>query len=249
MDKKRAVNELLLMAKALVGGRDEDILMDILKDSNLEEIAKDLTKQIMKPIEMYYRTGDEKYLFKGKGKYRPKKDFSLKKCMGDYEIEVIYIASNKGLYLNDASETFMSFKVLRIGSQEYGYVEKSIDKMVKRLGNEVADLIEHEMGHYYLGIAGDVGECIYNIDPRGVQLYFQDPQEMVLHSKVLFNKFKRQYPDFASYEMDKIERIISRYVRDLPIDTNAPRSAKFPKGLQKKYVNHILKHYVKPVLR
>jgi hypothetical protein len=242
-------SDILVIAREVLGGKEEDILIDILKDSNLEEIADDLATQIMKPIEDYYRTGDEKYIHKGKGKYRPKKDFSLKKCMGDYEMDVIYGLSNKGLYLNDASETFMSFKVLNIDSREYGYVEKNIGGLVKRLRNEVADLIEHEMGHYYMRVAGGVGECLYHTDPRGVELYFRDPQEMVLHSKVLFNQLRREHPDFPSYEKDKIERIVARYVRDLPIDTNAPSNARFPKSLQKQYVNHILKHHVKPLMR
>ena len=44
-----------------------------------------------------------------------------------------------------------------------------IDKMVKAVGREVADLIEHELGHYYMRIAGGVGECLYHTEPRGVE--------------------------------------------------------------------------------
>jgi hypothetical protein len=245
MDNTLIASQLVKIAKNLIAGEEEDILMEILKDSNLEQVANDLAKQIMAPIEKYYKTGNDKVIYKNSGKiFKPKKDFSLKRCMGDYAMEISYQMSNKGLYLNVAQEDFMHIRVLSVGSREYGYIEKRIDYYIKNLREEIEDLIEHEMGHYYFKKAGDVKECIYLTSPRGVELYFYDPQEMVLHGKVLFNKFRREFPNYKEMDQDRVQRILARYVADLPMDTNAPRKAKFPKTLQKKYVNHIIKHYL-----
>lgn len=245
MDNTLIAGQLVGIAKHLIAGKEEDVLMEILKESNLPQVAQDLAKQIMAPIEKYYKTGNDKVIYKYSDKiFKPKKDFSLKKCMGDYAMEISYQMSNKGLYLNIAQEDFMHIRVLSVDSREYGYIKDRIDYYVKSLREEIEDLIEHEMGHYYLKKAGDVKECIYLTDPRGVELYFYDPQEMVLHGKVLFNKFRREFPKYKEMDKNRVERILSRYVADLPVDTNAPRKAKFPKTLQKKYVNHIMKHYL-----
>jgi hypothetical protein len=254
MDDKVILRIANNVAREVLAGKQEDILMDILKDSNLEQIANDLANQIMKPVMQYYKLAEKdpskatKYLYKYSGKtLRPKKDFSLKKCMGDYVVEVDYRQSAKGLYLNIAEQHYMQIKVLEVGTMEWGYVGSRIKSLLASLKEEVADLVEHEMGHYYLEKAGDVAECIYLT--QGVGKYFYDPQEMVLHGKVIFNKIKREHPDYKNYSRDRIERYVSWHVRDLPEDTNAPRKARFPKSLQKRYIKHIMKHYFEPVLQ
>ncbi len=221
---------------------EEDTLQEMLRDSNLDKLASDIANQIMEPIYKYYETGDSKILYQDHF-LTPREDFSFKKCMGDYTMEVDYILSNSGTALNDASETYMSIKVVNMNSRTYADNPEYYSKQIlQRLKREVEDLVEHEMGHYYMRKGFDVGECLYHT--QGISKYFTDPQEIVLHSKVIFNNFKRRYPDFKDMETSQIKEILLKLVKQLPYDTNAPRGAKFTVPIQNKYVNFIMKHFI-----
>jgi hypothetical protein len=219
----------------------QDIFMEVLLDSNLEEVAKDLAARMVKPVKDYFDGGG---FPKGRN-VRPRKKFTLEGCLGGYQMEVEYRRSNKGTYVFHATENFMSISVLNPESREGRMAD--FDREARRLETEVADLVEHEMGHYYLGEMADAGECLYYTDPRGFAVYFEDPQEMVLHSKVVWNELMRSKPNLLDRPMRNIEFSVKRKVEELEWKVGVP-GARFPKSLQKKYVSLIMKHYVKPVI-
>lgn len=237
--------------------RQEDIFTEVLLDSNLLDVAEDLADQIMKPIKEFFDSGDSSGL--KEKTFRPRERFDFEKCMGKYEMTVKYMVSNSGTSVFDAREHDMMLKVVNPESRE-GQAA-NLDLHYRSLRNEVLDLLEHEMGHYYLREMADAGDCIYYTDPKGLSVYYEDPQEIALHSKVLWNQLSRRvdfgqryldyqekYGDNADANFKKMaQRTVSNAVERLQYDVGIP-GVKFLKRVQKLYINHIFKYYLNPAI-
>jgi hypothetical protein len=92
----------------------------------------------------------------------------------------------------------------------------------------------------------DVEQCLYLTHPDGMQKYYHDRQEMVLHSREIFERFNERWPNWRTYPLETIVKKIKEQVDFLQNHTNI--GYPFPGPLRKKYLNHILNSYIKPEL-
>ena len=217
-------------------GKEHDELQGYINDQP-EESVNDILNQIMGDIRGYYDgTGSSSF----RTRYalqQPHNDF-----IRGYYVEVLAMASNNGTNFGDASTHYMELRMFsRDRMDESQYIEhiNKLEKMIK-------GTLWHEMGHYYITQKrGKSEELLYY--QQGMDKYFDDKEELVLHSRDTWKKIVNQYPNIYEIPPDRIKMIVSRYVARLPQDIGF-HGVRFPKALQAKYANFIWKHYVKPNL-
>jgi len=241
------------------GGRQEEIFTEILLQSNLEDVARSLMGKIMEPLREYVVTGDSSTLIAKGGTISPDVEFDLEECLGEYRMNISYMVSNSKSGLRSASAHAMTLQVLDPSSNAAKSTDVGFE--LAMLEEETLDLLEHEMGHYYLQKMANAGSCIYYTDPRGYAAYFEDPQEIALHSKVIWNELKRSGGLADRYramlredgaDADKrflasVRRTVEGRVPRLEWQVGVP-GARLPKRLQKRYVDIIMKYYVGPFM-
>jgi hypothetical protein len=91
-----------------------------------------------------------------------------------------------------------------------------------------------------------MGDLLYR-GSGGLEKYFEDPQEIALHSKMIFNTIRKR-SDIKTMPIERIKAQVEHNVAWLPQNTAAPSIAKFTKTIQKKYVDYIMKNLVEPFL-
>jgi hypothetical protein len=215
-----------------------DSLINHIQSVNLEEEAVKMIPDIIQPIKDYYESDGEKkpddQIFKSK---------SSDPDLAKYDIEISYFPSNGLARIHDAEQHYIQFRFPQVSYREYD--KGDIPKYIKKLEKETEDLLEHEMGHFYLEQKG--AEDVKYHD-EGYKTYFKDPQEIVLHGKIVFNTLSRGIEDkWNELDLDIIERRTRSIIKRLPIQTGMNIfGAKITKALENTYWKHILKHYIKP---
>jgi hypothetical protein len=114
-----------------------------------------------------------------------------------------------------------------------------------RLVKGLYHILKHECSHFYLSQRG-IEQCLYNTHPDGMKKYYQDRQELVLHSREIFDRFQDDFPNWRTMDLEFITKRINNRVKDLRSHTNI--HAPFNAGTQKKYLNFIINSYIKPNL-
>jgi hypothetical protein len=215
-------------------------LADYLKESPVSAVSAKMVEHIMQPVHDYYSKGE-----------KPKDTVFKTKTdnpdLNDYEINVSYFPVNSGPRVHTASEDFMQLRFPsreKVGG-EYGDVER----IAHVLQNDVAQVVEHEMGHHYLQKKTGREDLLYYKDPKGFAKYFYEPEEIVLHSKSLFDSLKKRGSISNQKSSASIESAVRNEVRMLPNTTGTiALGAKMPKALADVYWKHINEQYVQPFL-
>lgn len=228
-------NMLIEAGKIKPGSPEELIaLLDLLP---VNETAKYLSDEIYHDIIQYY-TDDVTPPNEKKYTYYPEE-----KCLKPYELTIGFQRSNNMTAIGYSDENSIQLKYLNKTAPDYKYYNGA--PATGNLARNLFHIIKHECGHFYLGQKG-VEECLYNTHPDGMKKYYQDRQELVLHSREIFDRFDEDYPNWKKASIEAIIKRLKDSVKNLPNHTNiyAPYNA----GTQKKYLNFILNNYIKPYL-
>jgi hypothetical protein len=211
-------------------------LVEMLKYLPVDETAIYLADEIYQDLLKYY--SEDKVLVKKEYTYHPNID-----CLEPYVVEIDFFPSNNMPNIGFANQHYIQLKYLNKMSNNFSsYGENGgVDRLYKQLRN----IIKHECSHFYLEQKG-IENCLYYTHPHGMKKYYHDRQEMVLHSREIFETFTEWYPEWKNMSLDRIISIIGREVKNLQNHTNIyyPYTA----ALQKKYLNFIINTYVKPFL-
>jgi predicted Zn-dependent protease with MMP-like domain len=215
-------------------GKVHDELQAYLADQP-EEAINDIVQQVMVDIEAYYR-GEGSSFSKRYSLTSPHNEY-----IQNYTLEVLAVRSNNATGFGDANMNRIELKMYNRDLMDESQHKNHISK-IKRMLEET---LWHEMGHYYIEKKRGMTERLYF--QQGFEKYFDDAEELVLHSRDTWKKIIAKYPHVHTLPVDKIKRIVARHIADLPASIGF-YGARFPKTLQSKYVNFIWKHYVKPNL-
>lgn len=210
-------------------------LIELLKELPVDETAKELTHQILSDLNNYY-DNDIKIPYDKKYLYTPDNG-----CLKPYELNIHYLPSNNDTNIGDCSEHDIQIKYINKDCRNFG----SFGNRTNRIKRTLYNMIKHECSHFYLS-QKDVEVCLYHTHDKGLNVYYQDRQEMVLHSREIFDDFIEDNPKWKTYDISRIERIINDKVKRLRETTNV--YAPYGGGLQKKYFNFIMNNYIKPAL-
>lgn len=225
---------IILENKKAEPGSPEE-LVELLALLPVEETAKYLSEEIFEELKKYYvdgtRPADKTFTY-----------YPEEKCLKPYELEVNFRPSNNTTQLGYCDETFIELKYLNKDSMNYRNNPFTSPTMIR---TDLYYIIKHECGHFYLR-QKDVEECLYNTHPDGMKKYYQDRQELVLHSREIFDRFDKNHPNWRSRPLEIIVKRLKEDVKNLPNHTNIYYP--FNAGTQKKYLNHIVNTYIKPNL-
>jgi hypothetical protein len=228
------LKHIVLENKKIKAGSPEE-LVGLLELLPVDETAKYLAEEIYQDVMKYYNDdihpSDKKYVF------HPEE-----KCLTPYELEIDFRPSNNMTGLGYASEDYIQVKYLSKDSMEYRAYPRGAGNLIKTLYH----IIKHECSHFYLKQRG-VENCLYNTHPDGMKKYYQDRQELVLHSREIFDRFEEDFPSWKDSDLEYITKRIEARVKRLRNHTNI--NMPFNVGTQKKYLNFILNTYIKPNLK
>lgn len=207
-------------------------LVELLSLLPINETAKDLTNEIMSDLKDYYENNGELPPIKTYV-YQPED-----KCIQPYELEVDFIQKRGAA-------------VVSIGYSEQHYIQlyilqKDVEGAYFRvlsLPDKIFNIIKHECSHYYLS-QKNIESCLYHTHPDGMKKYYYDRQELVLHSREIFDEFDKKISNWRNEPLDKIKVYIANKVKDLRDNTYIYQP--FPQSLQNKYVAFIMNNYIKP---
>lgn len=222
-----------LIIEAIKQGSPEEIV-EWLKYLPVDETAKDITNQIITDLNNFYQNdvvpNDKEY------SYQPENE-----CLPPYTVEINYRPSNNMTGIGYAEEQYIEIKYLNKSSTEFSYTRGTGN--VNRLKSPLFNILKHECSHFYLR-QNNVENCLYNTHPDGMKKYYNDRQEQVLHSREMFDTFEELYPNWRKFPKEKIVDYFTRTIKNLPYHTQI--RAPFGGGLQKKYLNFILKNFIEP---
>lgn len=230
---KQLVKESLTLEAAKQGTPEE--LVELLELLPTDETALYLTEEIYQDILKYY---DEDFkLVPKEYTYYPKD-----KCLKPYTVEIDFRESRNYPGIGFSKEQYIQIKYLDKDAMDfappYGGAE--------RLKRPIYNIIKHECGHFYLAQKG-VEECLYNTHPDGMEKYYYDRQEIVLHSREIFETLVYEYPNWYTWGTNNIISYLKEKIKKLRSHTNM--NYPHPPDLQKQYLNFILNSYVKPKLK
>lgn len=213
-------------------------LIELLELLPVNETAKYIGEEIYKDV-MNYFENDVELPNEKKYTYYPEE-----KCLTPYELTVSFQRSNNATNIGYADQHYIQLKVLSKSSIEYENLRNSTP--TNNLARRLPKIIKHECSHFYLSQRG-VENCLYYTHPDGMKKYYQDRQELVLHSREIFDTFEEEYPNWKSLDINVITKRIKNKVDNLRTHTNiyAPYNA----GIQKMYLNFIINNYIKPHLK
>lgn len=221
--------------EAFKSGSPEE-LVALLKELPVNETAKELTEQIFNDLNNYYEN-DIKIPYDKKYVYTPDNT-----CLKPYELNLHYLPSNNDTSLGFCSENDIQIKYINKECRNY----PSFGNRLYRIKRGLYSMIKHECSHFYLSQKG-VEACLYHTHDKGLDVYYQDRQEMVLHSTEIFDDFIEDNPKWKEYPIEKIEQKIKDSVKNLKYKTNIHGPA-FGAALQKKYIKFIMDNYIKPLI-
>jgi hypothetical protein len=225
---------IILENKKVKPGSPEELveLLDLLP---VDEAAKYLSEEIFEELKKYYsddiRPVDKTFTY-----------YPQEECLKPYELEINFRPSNNTSQLGYCDETYVEVKYLNKESSNY---RNNPFKSPTNLYSDLYHIIKHECSHFYLR-QRNVEECLYHTHPDGMKKYYQDRQELVLHSREIFDRFEKNYPNWRRGTLESVVKRLKDDVKNLPNHT----SIYFPfgAGLQKKYLTHIVNTYIKPNL-
>jgi hypothetical protein len=227
---------VIISESVKIGSPEE--LIGLLELLPVNETAKYIGEEIYQDAMNYYEN-DVELPSEKKYTYYPEE-----KCLTPYEVTVSFQLSNNGTNIGYADQHYIQLKVLSKNSIEYKNLRNIAP--TNTLVRGLPKIIKHECSHFYLSQRG-IENCLYNTHPDGMKKYYQDRQELVLHSREIFDTFEEDYPNWKSLDIDVITKRIKNKVDNLRTHTNiyAPYNA----GTQKKYLNFIINNYIKPHIK
>jgi hypothetical protein len=214
-------------------------LVELLKELPIHETADSIRNQVLEDLTKYYEEDIELPNEKKGGKkytYTPENEL-----IKPYTVEVEFFSSNNDMNLGYCDASYIQLKYLKKGCMNYR--SYNIPNPSSRISRSLYMIIKHECSHAYLDQKG-IEKCLYHTDPKGLEVYYKDRQEIVLHSREIFEDFIEHNRNWKTYDLSKIEQKIKDMVKSLKYRTNI--HAPFGAGLQKKYVSFIMNSYVKP---
>ncbi len=162
-------------------------------------------------------------------------------CLKPYELEINFKKSGSGTGIGYSDDSYIDVKYLRKESMEY----RNNPRMSNTIKKDIFHIVKHECSHFYLSQRG-VESCLYHTHPDGMKKYYQDRQEMVLHSREIFERFTEDFPKWQTYDLETIVKRLVHRIKHLQSHTSI--FYPFNVGTQKKYLKHIIDTYVKPNL-
>ena len=230
---KLLVKENLIIEAAKQGTPEE--LVELLELVPTDETALYLTEEIYQDILKYY---DEDFKLVAKEyTYYPKD-----KCLKPYTLEIDFRNSRNWYGIGFAKEQYIQIKYLDKDAMDF----KPPYGGAENLKRPIYNIIKHECGHFYLSQKG-VEECLYLTHQDGMEKYYYDRQEIVLHSREIFETLIYEYPNWYKMKIEEIISYLKHKIKRLPTHTNM--NYPHPPELQKQYLNFILNSYVKPKLK
>ena len=221
-------------------GKEHDYIQNAIKTFPKESI-NDIANQIINDVINYYQTGES---FQTQD-YKLKQDYN-DHAIQNYYVNVGMIPSNNSTYVDSGSQHEIFLKILNKNILEDR--RTTADKEISRISRGIRQILEHEMGHFYVQekVNNKRSFDYYN---DGFKSYFDDPEEVVMHSQDIWNEltrsFKNGIEDIKTLSPENILGRLKRAVDYLPVAINAPRKMK---ATQKNiFLRHIWKTYVKPI--
>lgn len=211
-------------------------LVELLKYLPVNETAKYISEEILIDLSNYY-INDIKMEYNKEYTYIPED-----KCLKPYVLTMHYLPSNNATNIGFASENDIQLKYINKNSNNFKQWGGGSPANLNYFKGKIFNIIKHECSHFYLG-QKDIETCLYHTHPDGMKQYYNDRQEIVLHSTEIYDDFMENYPDWKTFNITKITNILKREIKNLPNHTNI--HAPFNALLQKKYLTFILKNYIK----
>jgi hypothetical protein len=73
------------------------------------------------------------------------------------------------------------------------------------------NIIKHECSHFYL--AQKVLKTVFTIPIQMVKKYYQDRQELVLHTREIYDTFSSDYPNWKTMPIESIIKRLTYVVK------------------------------------
>jgi hypothetical protein len=209
-------------------------LVDLLKFLPIHETSQYISEEVYLDLVNYYEndiTPNSRIIT-----FHPEEE-----CLKPYEVEINFKPSGSGTGIGYADDSYIDVKYVRKDSLEY----RNNPRMSNTIKKDIYHMVKHECSHFYLAQRG-VESCLYHTHPDGMKKYYQDRQEMVLHSREIFERFTEDFPKWRTYDLETIAKRLEHRVKHLQSHTSIYYP--FNAGTQKKYLSFIMNHYVKPEL-
>lgn len=209
-------------------------LLELLKFLPVDETAKYISEEIYQELLKYNNDGI--YPKSRNFEYHPED-----KCLQPYIVEIDFRSSRNRQMVGYADVSFIEVKYLDREAHEFPQTKGNL----QGLKNEIYHIVKHECSHFYLS-QKDVEKCLYLTHPDGMKKYYHDRQELVLHSREIFERFEERSPSWRTYPLETIVKRLKYQIDFLSDHTRIYYP--FPAPLRKKYLNFIVNNYIKPQL-
>jgi hypothetical protein len=210
-------------------------LVELLKFLPVDETAKYISEEIYQDLLKYNETGEQPKFGKIY-EYHPQD-----KCLQPYTLEIGFKVTRNMAGIGYADSTYIEVKYLDREAHEFPQTKGNIGGLRKDLYH----IIKHECSHFYLS-QKDVEKCLYLTHPDGMKKYYHDRQELVLHSREIFERFEERSANWRTYPLETIIKRLKFQIDNLQNHTRIDYP--FPASLRTKYLNFIVNNYIKPQL-
>jgi len=210
-------------------------LVELLKFLPIHETAAYLSEEIYQDL-LKYNNDDIRPKFGQVYEYHPED-----KCLQPYIITIGFKSTANMAMIGYADDNFIEVKYLDKTAHEFPQTKGNLMGLRKDLYH----IIKHECSHFYLS-QRDVEKCLYLTHPDGMKKYYHDRQELVLHSREIFERFNEASKNWRTYPLETIIKRLTFQIDNLQNHTNI--YFPFPAPLKKKYLNFIVNNYIKPEL-
>ena len=210
-------------------------LVELLKFLPIHDTATYLSEEIYQDL-LKYNNEDITPEYGKKYEYHPED-----RCLQPYIIEIGFKLTRNMAGIGYADDNFIEVKYLDKRANEFPQTKGNLSGLRKDLYH----IIKHECSHFYLS-QRDVEKCLYLTHPDGMKKYYHDRQELVLHSREIFERFNENAKNWRTYPLETIIKRLTYQIDNLQNHTNI--HFPFPATLKKKYLYFIIENYIKPEL-
>jgi hypothetical protein len=226
--------DILFEMAALPKKGSPEELVELLKFLPVDETARFISEEIYHELLKYNNEGI--YPTSRNFEYHPED-----KCLQPYIVEINFRTTRNMQGIGYADDSYIEVKYLDRNAHDFPQTKGNIEGLKK----EIYHIVKHECSHFYLS-QRDVEKCLYLTHPDGMKKYYHDRQELVLHSREIFERFNERSPSWRTYPLETIIKRLKSQIDFLQNHTNI--NSPFPAPLRKKYLNFIVNNYIKPEL-